>query len=133
MKYLTVLLFTLFCFFRLYSQNEGRVEIIQDPKIDELVKLHTNFNEHSKGINGYRIQIFFDSGNNARSKAEKVRYDFLYKYPDTQAYLLFQQPYFKIRIGDFRTRLDAERFLKTIESEFQNSFIVKDIINFPKL
>ncbi|MFA6923085.1 MAG: SPOR domain-containing protein [Bacteroidales bacterium] len=133
MKHLTVFIFILFCFLKLYSQNEGNVEIIQDSKIDELVKLHINFNEHSKGINGYRIQIFFDSGNNARNKAEKVKHDFLNKYPDTQAYLLFQQPYFKIRVGDFRTRLDAERFLKTIETEFQNSFIVKDVINFPKL
>lgn len=116
-----------------WAQNKGNIDIIQDPKVSLLVSKHIDYNEKLNGIEGYRIQIFFDAGNNARSKANNTRFSFLARHPQYPAYLIFQQPYFKIRVGNFRTRLDAECFLKQIEKEYQNAFIVKDVINFPDL
>jgi len=98
---------------KVFSQTAGNIEVIQSSKINDLVKLHSDYCENLKGIWGYRIQIFFDSGNNARAKAEKIKAEFINKYPEVEAYLVFQQPYFKIRVGDFLTPVDAERFLKT--------------------
>ena len=44
---------------------------------------------------------------------------------------MFQEPNYKVRVGDFRNRIDATRFLKKIYEQFQNAFIVLDEINLP--
>jgi len=115
------------------NHNSGTVEIIQDNRIGDLVKKHIALNKKQEGISGYRIQIFFDSGANSRERAVNVKTKFLTKYPDESIYVLFQEPNYKVRVGDFRTRMDAKGFLNKISKEYGNAFIVKDEINFPKL
>jgi len=126
----------LMLFFPIYvmSQNNniGNVEIIQDARIDDLVNTHIAINKKFKQ-NGYRIQIFFDSGNNSKSAAYKAKSDFLTLYPDIESYVVFESPYYKVRVGNFRTRLDAQRFLNVISSHYTNAFIVKDVIDYPQL
>lgn len=126
----------------LYSQSlsdsdkpttTGKVEIYQDVRVSELVEKNIQYNENQKGIPGYRIQIFFDSGNNARNKANIIKSEFMSKYPKIEAYLIFQEPNFKVRVGDFRIRIDAERFEKILQTNYQGSFVVIDEINLPKL
>lgn len=130
-------LFLLFCFLWLFNSSWGfsqKVEIIADAKIAALIAKHIAFNENKNGIKGYRIQIFFDSGNNSKSNAMASMKEFTDKYPEIGAYLTFQEPNFKVRVGDFRTRLDAKRLLHKITDEFPNSFIVKEEnINLPSL
>ena len=113
------------------TKKQGKVEIIQDQKVNVLVDKHVAFNESLKRIQGYRIQIYFDSGNNSKSKALSVKSEFSSKYPDIGAYIMFQEPNYKVRVGDFRNRIDATRFLKKIYEQFQNAFIVLDEINLP--
>lgn len=121
-------------FFIGYTSYSQKVEIIADAKITSLVAKHIAFNENKNGIKGYRIQIFFDSGNNSKSNAMSSMKEFTNKYPEIGAYLTFQEPNFKVRVGDFRTRLDAKRLLHKISDEFPNSFIVKENnINLPLL
>jgi len=113
--------------------KSGKVEIIQDQKVNVLVNKHIAFNENLKGIQGYRIQIYFDSGNNSKSKALSVKSEFTSKYGEVGCYVMFQEPNYKVRVGDFRNRIDATRFLKKIYEQFQNAFIVKDEINLPEI
>lgn len=111
-----------------------KVEIIADAKVSSLVAKHIAFNENRKGIKGFRIQIFFDSGNNSKSNAVSAMKEFTNKYSEIGAYLTFNEPNFKVRVGDFRTRLDAKRLLAKIIDEFPNSFIViEDNVNMPSL
>jgi hypothetical protein len=56
------------------------------------------------------------------------------KYSKVGAYLTFQEPNYRIRVGDFRSRMDAQRFLHKITDAYPNAFIVKDNeINYPSL
>lgn len=114
---------------KLYSQN---VKITSDPSIEQLAITHASYNKVIKGVEGYRVQIYFNSGNEARKSGENVRMSFLSKYSGTFAYLSFDQPYFKVRVGNFRTRIEAECFKKIIEKDYPNSFVVKDFIVAPK-
>jgi hypothetical protein len=107
--------------------------IIQDPKVAELIEKHIQFNENQPVIEGFRVQIFFDSGNNSMENASKVKSNFLNKYPDIPVYLLWQQPNYKVRVGDFRTKIEAQGFYSKIKSEYKNAFIVKDKIYFPAI
>jgi hypothetical protein len=115
------------------SKEKGQVQIIQDERVDLLVSKHIQINQNRNGIEGYRIQIFFDSGNNSKTKAQSINEGFKAKYPDVRAYLSFKSPNYKVRVGDFRTRLDAQRFLNDIIDEYPNAWIIADMINLPKV
>ncbi len=118
-----------------YSQDttvvRGNIEIIQDDRVAVLVSKHIEQNMERKGSPGYRIQIFFDSGANSKSRAQSIYSTFQARFPETGAYLSYKAPNYKVRVGDFRTRLDARRFLNTIIADYPNAWIVEDIINFP--
>lgn len=132
-KYLVVLLILTTLMVYGQNDNQGIISINSDPRIDELVKLHVAYNKAFPFMPGYRIQIFMDSGNEALSKAEEVKETFNEKYKDNNAYLIFVAPYYRVRVGDFRTRLEAEKFLQRIIRNYPNAWVIKDEINFPEL
>jgi hypothetical protein len=137
---LTVIVFT-FLFLlldaSLFSQDTlkdpGSIRLIQDNKVDLLVSKHIQINQNLKGIDGFRIQIFFDSGNNSKTRAKSIYESFLAKYPNIGVYLTFRTPNYKVRVGDFRTKLDAQRFLNEIIADYPNAWIIDDQINLPKV
>jgi len=106
--------------------------VIQDSRVDALVMKHIRINQHFQTINGFRVQLFSDSGNNSKNKAQAVYDAFVLKYPETGAYLSFKSPNYKVRIGDFRTRLDAQRFLIELTVDYPNAFIVEEPIHLPQ-
>ena len=139
-KFLSVLVLTVQLLLQagpLFSQEStkdpGNIRIIQDDKVDLLVSKHIQINQNRKGIDGFRIQIFFDSGNNSKTRAQSIYESFLVKYPDVGAYLTFKTPNYKVRVGDFRTKLDAQRFLNEIIPDYPNAWIIEDQINLPKV
>lgn len=98
--------------------------------LDSLIEKVKETNSIHKTIKGYRIQLF--SGTE-RNNANEVKTRFLKLYPQLNAYLLYNQPYYKIRVGDFRTRLDAEVAYQKIKNVFDECIIVSDNIALPKL
>ena len=114
-----------------FAQAAGKIEIVQDSRISALVNKHQYISKEAK-INGWRIQIFFDSGNNSKSRAFAKKGLFVARHPETGSYLTFQSPNYKVRVGDFRTRLDAEGFRQLILADFPDAFVVRDEINFPQ-
>jgi hypothetical protein len=110
----------------------GKTEIIQDARIDLLVQKHIRINEVINTIDGFRIQIFSESGASSKTKAQAVHEEFQARYPGVGVYLTFKTPNYRIRTGDFRTKLDAQRFLIELTADYPNAFIVEDQINLPK-
>lgn len=106
--------------------------IIQDARVDLLVGKHIQVNESLKTMEGFRIQLFSDSGNNSKTKAQAAHDEFQSRFPDIGVYLTFKSPNYKVRVGDFRTKLDAQRFLNEITADYSNAFIITDQINLPK-
>lgn len=133
MKPLFCLFFFAVHFFMFSQPKSGTVEIFQDKKIEHLVERHIKINDSLKTIQGYRLQLFFTSGVNGKKLAQEVQSDFMQKYPETEAYLIWDSPNYKVRVGDFRTRLDALKFQDEIKINFPNAYIVPDEINLPKL
>lgn len=132
MKYFAILLFILLQINSLFAQHDsvGKVEIIQSNEIDKLLLKHLQINSENESIDGYRIQIHFGG---EREKAKTIKTKFLQQFPDVAAYELYQQPNFKVRVGDFRTRLEAQKFMSEINTYFPSAFIVADEIHLPKL
>ena len=94
-----------------------------DSLTEKLVERHKLVNAAKMSMPGFRIQIYFG---NERVKAQEIRTDFLSNFPTTSAYLVYHQPNFKVRVGDFRTRLEAAGFLKKLGERYSSSFIVPD-------
>lgn len=137
MKHLLNLVLALGFSMVIHAQNDSirtyktDTSIKQDPRLNTLVMKHIMINEIKKGKTaGYRVQIHFGA-EKAKALEVKTKYSELKK--DVPSYLDYQQPYFKIRVGNFRTRLDAYRFLQEISGEFPGAFIVADEIELPQL
>jgi hypothetical protein len=113
------------------TTDTGKVIVIEDLRVKEMMGKYIEMNEKCRNrIKGYRVQIHFGA---EKSRAREMKAKFLMRFSEVPAYELYEQPYFKIRVGDFRTRLDAFRFHKQISPEFPGSFIVEDDIELPRL
>lgn len=88
-------------------------------------------NNRDRQIAGYRIRIFSDNRQTARTESEKTAEMFRKEHPDVPAYITYANPYFKITVGDFRSRSEATRFMKQILPMFPKAFVVKEGIEYP--
>lgn len=82
-------------------------------------------------LSGYRVRIFFDNKQTARVESEETLKRFESLYHDVAAYRTYANPYFKVTVGDFRTRSEAVRLLERIKGSFPSAFVVKENIEFP--
>lgn len=105
----------------------------QDAHIQWLLDTHRRKVSNERGIQGFRVQVYMDSGNQARLKTQRARAEFEQKFPEVSVYITYDEPNFRLRVGDFRTRLDARRFLEAIAKDYPDAYIVVDMINFPDL
>ena len=106
----------------------AQARITGDVAVTQMVKKHVELNGMVKTIPGYRVQIASFSGTNSKVSAFNLRDRFLLDYPAVQAYIVFDEPNFKVKVGDFRTRLEAYAFLQQIKEAY-NGYIIKDNIN----
>ena len=104
-----------------------------DTQLARLVSLHIRKNESTRGVQGFRVEIFFSSTLDARQKALQTKAAFLKDFPGPNVYVIYVSPDFKVRVGDFRTKNEALAMMKKIQHLFPKAFIVPDIIEFPTL
>ena len=123
------------------NSQSGRLNIYQDPALDTLIGRYIMENKNLEeknggfiGVEGFRIQIYNSSDRNAKVESAKVRQEFMSQFPDVVSYLLFAEPaWYKVRVGNFRSRTEATRLFLIISKKFPNADLVPDIINLPDL
>jgi hypothetical protein len=116
------------------GNRRGDLNIYQNPGIDSLINRYILYNLRMDGMEGFRIQIYSSSNKNAREESGKVRQEFITKFPDIVSYATFDRPgYYKIRVGDYRTRVEGTKYLLMVREVFPDAYLVPDIINFPDL
>ena len=108
--------------------RDSTIVLTRDSRLEDLITRQKDYNAVKQTMNGYRVQIYFGS---VRQKAAEVKMDFASKHPEIASYLTYTAPNFKVRAGDFRTRLEAQKLFKTIEGQYPTCFIVPDEINLP--
>jgi hypothetical protein len=145
-KAIVILILVIFNYSQLYSQeknifsdlavkksSQGKIHIFQDAETKVLLNDYVEAKKDEKVMKGYRVQIFFGSGHSARENANTIRNSFVSKYKEVPAHVLFEDPNFKVRVGDFRNKSEALKVLVQIESEYKGAYIVTDYIELPKL
>lgn len=138
-----LLLFFVFCFFLApaFAQTKGQVIEVKDPLIDSLIAKRialnavkpTTTNPATKIIMpnmGYRVQVFYGLDRRVAFN-EQSRFKTL--FPNLKSYISYKEPNYYLRVGDFRTRLEAQQLVSELRANFPTLFIFKEKINAPDL
>ena len=113
-------------------QALGNVCVEENYKVRQAVSRQVEANKGPEGeVDGYRIRIYFDNKQKSREESQEVMARFKALHPGYNVYLKFNNPNFKVTVGDFRTKVDAQIALKEIIKAFPSAFIVKEKMRFP--
>jgi len=123
-----LLLAVLFVINSVFSQNEtdNHIAVFKDSRLDH----YLNIEKRNDKINGYRIQICQDAN---KGVVDRSRDKFLKLYPLTDTYIAFENPHFTLKVGDYRTRDDAEKIKREIFGEFIISVVQNEKVNLPRI
>jgi hypothetical protein len=115
-----------------YSNKDGVVNISGDTRINSLIEYNSTpqNGQNTVKMAGYRLQIFYDQEKNS---VNQKRADYLARYKNEPAYINYKAPNFRLRVGDFRTRLQAENFMNEIKVDWPDAIVVEDDIELPSL
>jgi SPOR domain len=98
-------------------------------KLDAILDTIAMRNKSVKFTNGFRIQIYVGNDRKAADDAKIYTYQ---KYPEIFPYLSYQQPIYKVKIGDFLNRMDAERYYSDIKDLYPSAMILPDRVEIKK-
>ena len=113
------------------SITNGVIQYQLPSGLIELLEVYKKANYTSPGLEGYRVQVLSDAGNNAKDRAQSAVVEFERQFPGIAVYLSYQQPNFKVRCGDFRTKAEARRLLNDVSGQYPGAYIVRDYIKLP--
>ena len=131
MKQLLLLLILAATFKASAQTDSTSVTIIKDPRINLLIKKQAQINEETTRANrrtmpGFRIQVINTNDRKAAIDAKTKVYQL---YPELKAYIQYQSPYYRLKVGNFKTRQEADEYLSSRSKDFPGSlFIVRDVI-----
>ncbi len=115
------------------ESGRGFVKINQDPRLEELTHKHILSNAERNSMPGYRIQIYSGSGSNARNEAMRIQNSFIGQFPQIPAALVYEEPYFKLRVGNYRSKFEGFKEFKLISEIYpQCYFVIEKNMNFPE-
>jgi hypothetical protein len=113
------------------KSDTNSVIVYKDQRLDLLVKKHAEFNEEmsrnaKKNTKGFRILVV---NTNNRDEAIAAKSKVYANFPELKAYLIYQSPYFRLKVGNFKERKDAEDYQKKMNKLFPKGvFIMNDTI-----
>ncbi|MDX1446359.1 hypothetical protein [Lishizhenia sp.] len=112
--------------------QDGEVTIEKDYRIEEFVKFKGTTVPPAYGpqISGYRVQIFFD---NDRTAVNKTRAEFIQNHKDVPTYIEFKAPNFNLKVGNCRTKLEAEKLKAELLKDYPTAIVIQEKIYLPKV
>jgi hypothetical protein len=120
--------------FSFAAEANDTIIVRKDARLDVLTAKQILINKRSSMLTssgqykGYRIQVVSTTN---REQAFKIKSDLLTRFPEEKTYVMFQSPSFKVRIGNFLKRDEAEKMRKPLNKLFpQGVFIVEDAIEY---
>jgi hypothetical protein len=116
----------------LFAQTDtNSVVVHKDPRIDLLRKKQIQINELTtrdarSRVQGFRILVM---SSNDRNKVTNAKAKIYQEFPELKAYMMYQPPNMKLKVGDFKTREEAEPYISEIQRFFPTGvYIIRDVI-----
>jgi len=132
-KYFFLTVF-LFCAVAPGLRAADTIIVHKDARIDILAEKQASINKVTSRMNangmfkGYRLQVL---NTRSRDDAFKTKATLLESFPSEKVYVLYQSPYFKVRVGNFNTREEAEDFKKQLNAySNQPAYVIEDLIEY---
>lgn len=101
--------------------QEGNVSVSQDSRFEQLLAEKRKINSSITVNDKYKVQIFY--GDN--SKARKTLTDFRRDFKDLDGTIIFESPTYKVWVGNFKSRIDAEKRLIDIKKKYPHALLIK--------
>ncbi|MDN3674850.1 SPOR domain-containing protein [Flavobacterium branchiarum] len=114
----TLLLLITACNINAQQQN---ITLNQDPKFEQLLNEKRKINASISVNDSYKIQIFSGKSEDAK----KTLSDFKQEFKNIDGTIIFNTPNYKVMVGNFKSRIEAERNLIEIKRRFKNVFLIK--------
>ena len=114
---------TLTCFITTHfatAQSEG-ISIKQDSRFEQILNEKRKINSSITVNDRYKIQIF--NGDSENSK--KTLISFKKENKNMDGTIVFSTPMYKVWVGNFKTRIEAEKNLQTLKKKYPNAFLIK--------
>jgi hypothetical protein len=111
------------------SEN-GSITSINEKGIDALVSKYENILNAKNGVEGWRVQLTFKA---KKEETRQLKIAFIKLYPEISTYLEYEEPYYRVRVGNCRTRLEAIKIKNQISENFPGAYLVPEVINFYQL
>ena len=108
------------------KSSDGFVVLQQENGIADLVKFNIEQNKKLNGIEGWRIQLYSGSGINAKKEAQEIKGQAMTEFPDQKVYLIYNAPFWRVRVGDFRDKSESLSLYYSLKKKFENCYPVKD-------
>ena len=103
------------------NAQDQNVSVSQDPKFEQLLNEKRKINASLTVNDSYKIQIY----NGGSENAKKTLNEFRQEFNDIDATIVFNTPNYKVWVGNFRTRIEAERNLVNIKDRYKNVLLIK--------
>lgn len=103
------------------TAQTGKVTIEQNDLIPELLEMKSELTKDGKLGERYSIQLYYGDNNTASNIIKEFRV----KYSDMPSSIIYETPNYKVWVGNFRNRLEADRALMQIKNDFPSAFIPK--------
>ena len=121
LKYFILLVFIVFVQNNLEAQTEdGAVRIESSAHIDQMLAQKKNYNKSLEKFQGFKIQIYYGS----EKECYEVKEEFKSLYPDIATSIIFSTPQWKLQIGNYRTRLEADHSMVSIKKEYPSAIVL---------
>ncbi|NND62891.1 MAG: SPOR domain-containing protein [Flavobacteriaceae bacterium] len=103
------------------TAQSGTLTVNEDPKISELLDLKKSLEKENKLTDGYTIQLYY--GN--LSRANSVIRNYRNRFGEWPATIEYETPNYKVWVGNYTRRIEADRALMEIQKSFPSAFILK--------
>ena len=113
--------------FNIYSQD---INIKYESGLDTLIKKNNKVLKSQEGLLGWRVKLTFKS---TKKEIKETRSEFIKLYPEIPTYLSYESPYYRISVGNFRTKNEALKLNNFIRKNYVEAYPVKKIIKISEL
>lgn len=101
--------------------QEKKVTVSQDPKFEQLLNEKRKINSSITVNDRYKIQIY--NGDTENSKKKLM--EFKKENKDFDATIVFSTPMYKVWVGNFKTRIEAEKNLNDLKKKYPTAILIK--------
>ena len=116
---------------KIFSQDTSSVVVHKDPRLDLLVEKQIQINEETSRAarrvgKGFRLLVI---NTNKRDEAVAAKTKVYTYFPELKSYLIYQSPFYQLKVGNFKERKEAEDYLQRLKKYFpQGVYIMNDTI-----